>query len=125
MKTLSEAEWNIMESLWEASPKVGSQIVADMGGRIGWSRSTTLTMLKRMTEKGLLSCRDNGQMKEYSALIEREDAVKKETESFLQRVYHGSISMLVSSFVERKRLSPEELAELRQILDRAEEERYE
>lgn len=125
MKTLSEAEWNIMESLWEASPKVGSQIVADMGGRIGWSRSTTLTMLKRMTEKGLLSCRDNGQMKEYSALIEREDAVKKETESFLQRVYHGSISMLVSGFVERKRLSPEELAELRQILDRAEEERYE
>ena len=99
--------------------------MADMGGRIGWSRSTTLTMLKRMTEKGLLSCRDNGQMKEYSALIEREDAVKKETESFLQRVYHGSISMLVSSFVERKRLSPEELAELRQILDRAEEERYE
>lgn len=125
MKTLSEAEWNIMESLWEASPKVGSQIVADMGGRIGWSRSTTLTMLKRMTEKGLISCRDNGQMKAYAALIEREDAVKKETESFLQRVYHGSISMLVSGFVERKRLSPEELSELRQILDRAEEERHE
>ena len=125
MKTLSEAEWNIMESLWEASPKVGSQIVADMGGRIGWSRSTTLTMLKRMTEKGLISCQDNGQMKAYAALIEREDAVKKETESFLQRVYHGSISMLVSGFVERKRLSPEELSELRQILDRAEEERHE
>ena len=44
MKILSEAEWNIMESLWEESPKVGSRIVADMGGRSGWSRSNTQTM---------------------------------------------------------------------------------
>ena len=54
MKVLSEAEWNIMESLWESSPKVGSQITADMAVRTGWSRSTTLTMLKRMCEKGLI-----------------------------------------------------------------------
>lgn len=122
MKELSGAEWNIMESLWEYSPKVGSQIAADMVGRTGWSRSTTLTMLKRMTEKGLIACQDNGQMKVYSPLIEREVAVRKETDSFLKRVYQGSISMLVSGFVERQRLSREDLDELRQILDRAEEE---
>ncbi len=63
MKALSEAEWNIMESLWEYSPKVGSQITADMVTRTGWSRSTTLTMLKRMSEKGLIACEDNGRMR--------------------------------------------------------------
>ena len=99
MKALSEAEWNIMESLWEESPKVGSRIVADMAGRVGWSRSTTLTMLKRMTEKGLIACEDNGRMRVYVPLIERETAVKKETDNFLKRVYHGSASMLVSSFI--------------------------
>ena len=125
MKTLSEAEWNIMESLWEDSPKVGSQITADMAVRTGWSRSTTLTMLKRMTEKEMIAWVDNGQMRAYVPLIEREEAVKKETENFLKRVYHGSISMLVSGFVERQRLSSEELAQLREILDRAEEEKYE
>lgn len=125
MKAVSEAEWNIMESLWAESPKVGSRIVADMAGRVGWSRSTTLTMLKRMTDKGLIACEDNGQMRAYTPLIERETAVKKETDNFLKRVYHGSISMLVSGFVERQRITPEELSELRQILDRAEEERYE
>lgn len=125
MKAISEAEWNIMESLWAESPKVGSRIVADMAGRVGWSRSTTLTMLKRMTDKGLIACEDNGQMRAYTPLIERETAVKKETDNFLKRVYHGSISMLVSGFVERQRITPEELSELRQILDRAEEERYE
>ena len=123
MKALSEAEWNIMESLWEESPKVGSRIVADMAGRVGWSRSTTLTMLKRMTEKGLIACEDNGRMRVYVPLIERETAVKKETDNFLKRVYHGSASMLVNSFIKRQRLSAEELSELRQILDKAEEER--
>lgn len=122
MKALSEAEWNIMESLWEESPKVGSRIVADMAGRVGWSRSTTLTMLKRMSEKGLIACEDNGRMRVYVPLIERETAVKKETDHFLKRVYHGSASMLVSSFIKKQRLTTEELSELRQILDRAEEE---
>lgn len=114
-----------MESLWGGAPKVGSQIVADMADRVGWSRSTTLTMLKRMAEKGLISYTDNGQMREYAPLIEREEAVRKETENFLKRVYHGSISMLVSGFVEKQRLSAEELAELRQILGKVEGERHE
>ena len=80
-------------------------------------------MLKRMNEKGLIACEYNGRMRAYIPLLEREDAVKKETESFLKRVYHGSISMLVSGFVEKQRISSEELAELRAILDRAEEKR--
>ena len=122
MKTLSEAEWNIMESLWAESPKVGSRIVADMAKRVGWSRSTTLTMLKRMTEKGMIACEDNGRMRVYVPLIERETAVKKETDNFLKRVYHGSASMLVSSFIKKQRLTAEELSELREILDKAEEE---
>ena len=122
MKALSEAEWNIMESLWEESHIVGFCFVADMAGRVGWSRSTTLTMLKRMTEKGLIACEDNGRMRVYVPLIERETAVKKETDNFLKRVYHGSASMLVSSFIKKQRLTTEELSELRQILDRAEED---
>lgn len=120
MKELSGAEWNLMESLWEYSPKVGSQIVTDMAARTGWSRSTTLTMLRRMTEKGLIACEDSGQMKTYAPLIEREEAVRKETESFLNRVYNGSISLLVSGFVERQKLTEQEIAELRQLLEKAE-----
>ena len=123
MKELSGAEWNLMESLWEYSPKVGSQIVTDMAARTGWSRSTTLTMLRRMTEKGLIACEDSGQMKTYAPLIEREEAARKETESFLNRVYNGSISLLVSGFVERQKLTEQEIAELRQLLEKAEGER--
>ena len=123
MKELSGAEWHVLESLWEASPKVGSRIVADMEERKGWSRSTTLTMLRRMTDKGLISCDDSGKMKTYSPLVGREDAVGKETDSFLKRVYQGSVSMMVNRFVEKQKLTPGELEELRQILDNAEVEK--
>lgn len=122
MKEISIAEWNIMESLWEDSPKVGSRIVADLKNSVGWSRSTTLTMLRRMTEKGLLACEEIDNIKSYAPLVERQDAVKKETENFLNRVYQGSISMMVSAFVEKQRLSKEELTELYDILKKAEEQ---
>lgn len=121
MKELSEAEWHILESLWADSPKVGSQIVADMKARKGWSRSTTLTMLRRMTEKGLISCDDSGKMRTYTPLVYREEAAKKETESFLNRVYQGSVSMLLNSFVEKRNLTSDEIKELKEILDQAEE----
>lgn len=121
MRELSEAEWHVLESLWAESPKVGSQIVADMERRKGWSRSTTLTMLRRMTDKGLISCDDSGKMKTYTSLVLREEAVKKETESFLNRVYQGSVSMLLNSFVEKQKLSAGEIKELREILNQAEE----
>lgn len=121
MKELSETEWYVLESLWEDSPKIGSQIVADLSKKRGWSRSTTLTMLRRMTEKELIDCDDSGKMKSYTPLVAREEAVKKETESFLDRVYHGSVSMLLNGFVEKQRLTSEEIDELRKILDQAEE----
>lgn len=121
MRELSEAEWHVLESLWAESPKVGSQIVADLERRKGWSRSTTLTMLRRMTDKGLISCDDSGKMKTYASLVLRDEAVKKETESFLSRVYQGSVSMLLNSFVEKQKLSAGEIKELREILDQAEE----
>ena len=119
MKELSGAEWHVLESLWEDSPKVGSQIVTDMEKRKGWSRSTTLTMLRRMTEKGLVSCDSSGKMNHYTPLVGREDAVGKETDSFLKRVYQGSVSMLVNGFVERQKLTS------RELLDRAKEDVHE
>lgn len=120
MKELSVAEWHVLECLWTDSPKIGSQIVVDMAERRGWSRSTTLTMLQRMTEKKLISCDDSGKLKTYMPLVIREEAVKKETESFMNRVYHGSVSMLINSFVGKQKLTAEEIDELRQILDNAE-----
>ncbi len=116
-------EWKLMECLWKHGAVTGREAVEELQKSALWSRSTTLTMLRRMTEKGSIACKDgeNG-VKIYSALVERGDAARRETESFLDRVYHGSVSMMVSAMTEKQALSQEEIDELYAILRRTEEQ---
>lgn len=92
-----------------------------MAQSVGWSRSTTLTMLRRMTEKHFIRCDEEGGMKMYSPCIRREDAVQQETRGFLDRVYHGSVSTMMSAITQKQSLSQAEIDELYAILRSAEE----
>ena len=71
---LTEAEWNVMECLWEKSPRIGREIVAWVEERMGWKRSTTLTLLRRMEEKGAVGGETTGELKAFYPLITREQA---------------------------------------------------
>ena len=118
---LTPSEWHLMECLWEQPDCSGREAVEYMEKSVGWSRSTTLTMLRRMTEKGYILCHDEGGMKAYSPQINREDAVLCETQGFLDRVYKGSVSTMVSALTDRHALSKSEIDELYAILKAAEE----
>ncbi len=118
---LTSAEWNLMESLWDFAPKIGSEVVKDLHSRVGWSRSTTLTMLRRMTDKGLLSCEEINGVKSYSPLVKREEAELQETNHFIDRVYKGSVSLMMSAITKKQELSKEEIDELYAILQEAKE----
>lgn len=116
---LTNNEWLLLECLWENSPKNGREAVEYMKKSAGWSRSTTLTMLRRMTEKGLIECEEKNDLKMYSPLVERQEAVVKETQNFLSRVYKGSISVMMSAIAQKQDLTREEIEELYEILDNA------
>lgn len=118
---LTPAEWNLMECLWEKSPRTGREAVEDLQARVGWNRSTTLTMLRRMTDKGILSCEKQEGVMVYAPRIRREDAAIRETESFLDRVYKGSVSLMMSALTKKQELSREEIDQLYRILKQAEE----
>jgi BlaI family penicillinase repressor len=119
--SLTNTEWNLMECLWDASPRTGREATDYLQERVGWTRSTTLTMLRRMAEKGLIRCEDNDGMKVYSPLIKREDAVIKETNDFINRVYKGSVSLMMSAITKKQELTKEEIEALYAILREAEE----
>ena len=121
--SLTSAEWNLMECLWESSPRTGREATEYLTDRVGWSRSTTLTMLRRMTEKGIIKSGKKDGIIAYSPLIRRKDATIQETHNFLNRVYKGSVSMMVNTIAERQSLTKEEIDELYEILRRAEEEK--
>ena len=119
---LASSEWNVLNCLWEEHPRTVMQIVNELEKTVGWHRSTTITTLHRMEAKGLIGCRQAGRGKAYVPLVDRDGAETAETRSFLDRVYRGSVGMMMSAMAQRQELSGEEIAELRAILDQAEKE---
>ena len=119
---LTEAEWQVMEFLWTSAPRTGREIIDALGKTTGWSRSTTLTLLRRLEDKGAVSAVSEGGMKHYRPQVAREDAAVQETEHLLERVYQGSVSLLVSSLVKKQTLSQEEIDKLYAILREMEED---
>ena len=117
---LTGSEWSVLDCLWEKSPQTVMQLVARLGEQVGWAKSTTITTLRRMEEKGLVRCEVIGKGKSYTPAVEREQAVIFETRSFLERVYRGSVGLMMSAMARRQELSPEEITELREILAQAE-----
>lgn len=117
---IKNSEWNVLNCLWEESPQTVMQLVARLGKSVGWAKSTTITTLRRMEEKGLVHCEIVGKGKSYTPAVEQENAVISETRSFLDRVYQGSVGMMMSAMAKRQELTEEDLAELRKILAEAE-----
>ncbi len=120
--SLTPAEWSLMEYLWERATVTGREAAKHCAEHIGWSRTTTLTVLRRLVEKGAAACDESGVRNRYTPLMEREDAALQETDDFLRRVYKGSVGMMLSAMTKKQELSKEEIDELREILQRAERE---
>ncbi len=117
---LTSSEWNVLNRLWEESPRTVMQLSGELERTVGWARSTTITTLHRMEAKGLVRCEQVGRGKAYVPLVDRRQAEVAETRSFLDRVYQGSVGMMMSAMAQRRELSSEEITELRAILDQAE-----
>ena len=117
---VTQTEWSIMELLWE-SPRTLMELVDVLGKSIGWSKSTVTTMVRRMTEKDLVTYDTDGRTKLFQAAVVREDVVTQETDSLLERAYNGSLGLMLSTMVNHKQLSKADIDELYAILREAEE----
>ena len=118
---LTGSEWSVLDSLWQENPQTVMQLVANLSKTVGWAKSTTITTLRRMEEKGLVHCEISGKGKSYTPAVEQAQAEISETRNFLDRVYRGSVGLMMSAMAQRQELSKEEIAELREILAQAEE----
>lgn len=116
---LSDSEWKLMNHLWDASPRTITELTAAVKEETGWSKNTVITMLSRLEAKGAVRHEEGVRAKQYFPAVERQAAARAETESFLSKVYGGSLGLMVSNLVESRRLSEEDIAELSAILEKA------
>ena len=124
-KGLSENEWYIMQVLWERGPAGLLEICDALQEKKRLTKHAVTSFLKRMLEKGAVGMDESGKVKQYYAVWNREETVKEETASILDRVYQGNLLYMVSNAVKERVLSPEDIAELKSILDQAGEKRDE
>lgn len=118
MVSLSDGEWKIMNRLWECESTI-TELKNELSAETGWDKHIIITMLSRMEKKGAVAYRLGGRAKVFYPLVTREEVSMQETRGFLQKVYRGSLGMMVNAMVEDQALSEEEIRELSDILEQA------
>ena len=97
-------------------------MVEAMQDDTAWSTGTIFTMLRRMSTKGVIRMDDSGKYQQYYPVLQKEEAEQAETRSFLERVYDGSVGMMLSAMAHECKLSKSEIDELYEIIREAREE---
>lgn len=119
---ISDAEWEVMNVLWESAPRTGTEVADELSGRTKWQPKTVKTLLGRLVKKGAVRFREEGNRYLYWPAFPRERYVAAESRSFIERVFGGKATPALVHMVETSDLSDDDLRELRSILQRKEKE---
>lgn len=122
---LSPNEWKLMQLLWEESPLTIAQMTERMLEATGWTKYTVISFLTRMEKKGAIRHEEGKRSKLFYPIWEKTEAVQTETRHFLDRVFRGSVGLLVNSMVEADALTQKDLDEMQSSWIRRERRRGE
>lgn len=108
-----ESEYRFCEILWEKEP-VGSGELAELcAQRLGWKKSTTYTVIKRLSERGVIK----SEKAVVTSLITREQVQEAESQEIVTRSFSGSLPQFVAAFTRGRKLRPEEAEEIRKLIE--------
>ena len=116
---LTEAEWSVLEILWQEKEMALGEITKALKPVNGWSKNTVHTYLTRMEGKGLVGI-DRTHAKPYSAAVSREECAQHEREELLTKVYGGATGDLIAAFLKETTITQKEANRLRKLLDEME-----
>ncbi|MFS8501965.1 MAG: BlaI/MecI/CopY family transcriptional regulator, partial [Caldicoprobacter sp.] len=118
---ISDAEWKVMKVIWAKSRCTASEVIQELSSCTRWKPKTVKTLLSRLVKKGVLGYEERDRAYVYYPLIDEEECIKKESRSFLERVYNGSLSRMLITFIKEAKLTDREIDELKRILDEKKE----
>jgi BlaI family penicillinase repressor len=113
---ITEAEWEVMSVVWEKMPVAASVVAEVLDERKRWTLATVRTLLRRLVNKGALAQRAEGKRYVYTAKTSMEECVRRESDSFLDRVLGRAPSEAILHLVRRAELTRGDIEELRRIL---------
>jgi BlaI family penicillinase repressor len=119
---ISNAEWQVMNVVWEKQPVTARTIIDELSDSNAWTPATIRTFLHRLVKKGALTFTQDGNRYLYRAAVTRSATVKHAGKSFLASVFSGEGAPLLTHFVKSTKLSSEEIQQLRDLLAKKESE---
>ena len=117
MEKVYEGEYRFLNILWENEPIASPKLVQLCNERLGWKKSTTYTVIKKLIDKGIVKNENTI----VSALVTKEEVDRQDSEDLLQRTSKGNIPDFFAAFLKDRKLSGEEVARIRRIIDEAQE----
>ena len=115
-----DSELRFCEILWEHQPVRSSELAHLCAEKLGWKKSTTYTVIKRLTERGVVQTEDAV----VTALVSRDQVQRAESRAFVERNFSGSLPGFLNAFVGGRGLSEEEADELRRMIADLEEKNH-
>ncbi len=115
---ISEAEFEVMKIVWKSAPINTNEITERLLKTTSWSAKTIQTLIKRLVTKGALTYEKQGRVFVYTPLVEENEYISQQSNSFIKRFYDGDISAMLSSYLENNQLSETELNHLRSLLSK-------
>ena len=113
-----ESEYRFCQILWEHEPVSSTELVRLCRETLGWKKSTTYTVIKRLSERGVVRL-ENAVV---TALVSREQVQRSESRQLIDRAFNGSLPQFIAAFASGKALTRQEITEIRQLIDACEEE---
>jgi BlaI family transcriptional regulator, penicillinase repressor len=118
--SISDAEWQVMNVVWDGQPLTAQEVIGKLEDQAAWAPPTVKTMLHRLVKKNVLTYEPQGNRYVYRSRVRRSDCIRQASRSFLERVFGGESAPLLAHFLRSSKLSSDEIAELRKILNEQE-----
>jgi len=108
-----ESEYRFCLILWKHEPINSTRLAKLCHEQLGWSRSTTYTVIKRLSDRGVV----RNENATVTSLVSKDEVQAAEIDEMVEKTFEGSLPAFIAAFTKRKSISPEDLAEIRKMID--------
>lgn len=115
--SISESEWEVMNVLWEKAPQTANDVILSLQKRTDWKPKTVRTLLDRLVKKKVVGVNKNQKVYTFFPLYTQDECQHAEAQSFLKRIYGGTLKSMLVQFIQEDSLTEEDIKELRSILN--------
>lgn len=114
---VSEAEWQVLEVLWQRGAVSASQVRTTLKDKTGWSLGAVRSFLSRLIAKGAVRLLDDEPINRYDAIYDRETLLRHESSGFLEKHFGGTVYAMVAHFLKNENVPADEIKRLKKLLN--------